>query len=329
MNKRNLGDLEVSELGLGCMGMSAFYGETDLNESEETIKRALELGIDFLDTAQIYGPLTNEELVGRAIKGHRDEYVIASKFQRNLDDTVAGDMSTLGEIDGSPENVRKTIDGTLERLGVDYVDLYYQHRVDPNVEIEETVGAMAELVEAGKVKHLGLSEAAPETIRRAHAVHPITALQTEYSVFARQPEAEILPTCRELGIGFVAYSPLGRGFLSGRFNSPDELAEDDFRRTQPRFQGDNLEANMRIVSKLREIAEEKDITPAQLALAWVLAQGDDIVPIPGTKRRKYLEENAAAADVELTEDDLARIDAELPEVSGERYEEQGMAAVNL
>jgi aryl-alcohol dehydrogenase-like predicted oxidoreductase len=311
------------------MGMSAFYGETDLNESEETIKRALELGIDFLDTAQIYGPLTNEELVGRAIKGHRDEYVIASKFQRNLDDTVAGDMSTLGGIDGSPENVRKTIDGTLERLGVDYVDLYYQHRVDPNVEIEETVGAMAELVEAGKVKHLGLSEAAPETIRRAHAVHPITALQTEYSVFARQPEAEILPTCRELGIGFVAYSPLGRGFLSGRFNSPEELAEDDFRRTQPRFQGENLEANMRIVAKLREIAEEKDITPAQLALAWVLAQGDDIVPIPGTKRRKYLEENAAAADVELSDDDLARIDEELPEVSGERYEEQGMAAVNL
>jgi aryl-alcohol dehydrogenase-like predicted oxidoreductase len=329
MNKRNLGDLEVSELGLGCMGMSAFYGETDLNESAETIKRALELGVDFLDTAQIYGPLTNEELVGRAIEGHRDEYVIASKFQRNLDDTVAGDMSTLGEIDGSPENVRKTIDGTLERLGVDYVDLYYQHRVDSNVEIEETVGAMAELVEAGKVKHLGLSEAAPETIRRAHAVHPITALQTEYSVFARQPEAEILPTCRELGIGFVAYSPLGRGFLSGRFNSPEELAEDDFRRTQPRFQGDNLEANMRIVSKLREIAEEKDITPAQLALAWVLAQGDDIVPIPGTKRRKYLEENAAAADVELTDEDLARIDEELPEVSGERYEEQGMAAVNL
>jgi aryl-alcohol dehydrogenase-like predicted oxidoreductase len=329
MNKRNLGDLEVSELGLGCMGMSAFYGETDLNESEETIKRALELGIDFLDTAQIYGPLTNEELVGRAIKGHRDEYVIASKFQRNLDNTVAGDMSTLGGIDGSAENVRKTIDGSLQRLGVDHIDLYYQHRVDPNVEIEETVGAMAELVEAGKVKHLGLSEAAPETIRRAHAVHPITALQTEYSVFAREPEAEILPTCRELGIGFVAYSPLGRGFLSGRFSSPEELANDDFRRTQPRFQGQNLEANTRIVAKLREIADEKGVTPAQLALTWVLAQGDDIVPIPGTKRRKYLEENAAAADVELTDEDLGRIDAELPPVSGERYEEAGMAAVNL
>jgi aryl-alcohol dehydrogenase-like predicted oxidoreductase len=329
MKQRKLGDLEVSEIGLGCMGMSAFYGETDEEESTATIHRALELGIDFLDTAQIYGPLTNEELVGNAVKGSREQYVIASKFQRNLDDAVPGDMSTLGEIDGSPENVRKTIDGTLERLGVDYVDLYYQHRVDPNVEIEETVGAMAELVEAGKVKHLGLSEAAPDTIRRAHAVHPITALQTEYSVFAREPEAEILPTCRELGIGFVAYSPLGRGFLSGRFSNPDELAEDDFRRSQPRFQGENLEANMRIVAKLREIAEEKDVTPAQLALAWVLAQGDDIVPIPGTKRRTYLEENAAAADIDLSDEDLARIDEELPAVSGERYEETGMAAVNL
>jgi len=329
MKKRNLGDLEVSALGLGCMGMSAFYGETDLDESEATIQRALELGIDFIDTAQIYGPLTNEELVGRAIKGKREEYVIATKMQRNLDGVVPGDISTIGGIDGSAENVRKTIDGSLERLDVGQIDLYYLHRVDPNVEIEETVGAMAELVEAGKVRHLGLSEAAPETLRRAHAVHPITALQTEYSVFARQPEAEILPTCRELGIGFVAYSPLGRGFLSGRFASPDELAENDFRRTQPRFQGENLEANMRIVAKLREIAEEKDITPAQLALAWVLAQGEDIVPIPGTKRRTYLEENAAAADIELTDDDLARIDAELPEVSGERYEEVGMAGVNL
>ena len=329
MNKRTLGDLDVSELGLGCMGMSAFYGETDEQESIATIQRALELGIDFIDTAQIYGPLTNEELVGRAIKGKREEYVIATKMQRNLDGVVPGDISTLGEIDGSAENVRKTIDGSLERLGVEQIDLYYLHRVDPKVEIEETVGAMAELVEAGKVRHLGLSEAAPETIRRAHAVHPITALQTEYSVFARQPEEEILPACRELGIGFVAYSPLGRGFLSGRFASPDELAEDDFRRSQPRFQGENLEANMRIVAKLREIAEEKEVTPAQLALAWVLAQGDDIVPIPGTKRRKYLEENAAAADVELTDEDLARIDRELPAVSGDRYESVGMAGVNL
>ena len=238
-------------------------------------------------------------------------------------------MSTSGGLDGSAENVRKTVEGSLERLGTDHIDLYYQHRVDPNIEIEETVGAMAELVQEGKVLHLGLSEAAPETIRRAHAVHPITALQTEYSVFAREPEAEIIPTCRELGIGFVSYSPLGRGFLSGRFTSPDELAEDDFRRTQPRFQGENLEANTRIVAKLREIAEEKGITPAQLALAWVLAQGEDIVPIPGTKRRTYLEENAAAADIELTDQDLSRINDELPEVSGERYEETGMAAVNL
>jgi aryl-alcohol dehydrogenase-like predicted oxidoreductase len=329
MKHRKLGSLNVSELGLGCMGMTAFYGTTDEEESAATIQRALELGINFLDTAQVYGPLTNESLVGRAVKGKRDDYLIATKFQRRLDNATPGDMSTVGAVDGSAEHVKSSIEGSLQRLGTDHVDLYYQHRMDPNTPIEETVGAMAELVQEGKILHIGLSEAAPETIRRAHAVHPITAVQTEYSVFARQPEAEVLPACRELGIGFVAYSPLGRGFLSGRFSSLDELAENDFRRTQPRFQGENLEANRRIVAKLEEIAAEKDITLAQLAIAWVLAQGEDIVPIPGTKRRKYLEENAAAADVELSDQDLSRIEAELPETAGDRYDEAGMAAVNL
>jgi aryl-alcohol dehydrogenase-like predicted oxidoreductase len=330
MRTRKLGSLEVSALGLGCMGMSAFYGSTDEAESIATIRRALELGINFLDTAQLYGPMTNEELVGRAVGGQRDEYVIATKFSRRIEpSTRPGDLSTLGPLDGSAEHVRASIDGSLQRLGADHVDLYYQHRVDPNVPIEETVGAMAELVEQGKVRHLGLSEAAPETIRRAHKVHPISAVQTEYSLWTRDPEAEVLPTCRELGIGFVPYSPLGRGFLSGRFRSPEELDESDFRRSGPRFTGDNLDANQRIAAKVAEIAGEKGITPAQLALAWVLAQGDDLVPIPGTKRRKYLEENAAAVDVELTPEDLARIDAELPKAAGERYDEAGMAAVNL
>jgi aryl-alcohol dehydrogenase-like predicted oxidoreductase len=330
MDKRKLGSLEVSALGLGCMGMSAFYGSSDEGEAIATIQRALELGINFLDTAQLYGPMTNEALVGRAIEGHRDEYVIATKFARRIEPTTQpGDMSTLGPLDGSAEHVRSSIEGSLKRLGTDHVDLYYQHRVDPDVDIEETVGAMAELVKEGKIRHIGLSEAAPETIRRAHAVHPITAVQTEYSMWSRDPEAEVLPTCRELGIGFVPYSPLGRGFLSGRFKSPEDLDANDFRRHGPRFTGENLDANLKLAAKVAQIAEEKDITPAQLALAWVLAQGEDLVPIPGTKRREYLEQNAAAVAVELTADDLARIDAELPPAAGERYDEAGMASLNL
>jgi aryl-alcohol dehydrogenase-like predicted oxidoreductase len=311
------------------MGMSAFYGSTDEGEAIATIHRALDLGCNFLDTAQLYGPMTNEDLVGRAIKGRRDEYVIATKFARRTDGATPGEMSTLGPLDGSAEHVHTSVEGSLQRLKTDHIDLYYQHRVDPNVEIEETVGAMAELVEQGKILHIGLSEAAPETIRRAHAVHPIAALQTEYSLWTRDPEAEILPTCRELGIGFVPYSPLGRGFLSGRFKSPDDLDANDFRRYGPRFTGGNLQENLKLAAKVEEIANDKGVTPAQLALAWVLAQGKDLVPIPGTKRRTYLKQNIAAVDVELTEEELARIDAELPQAAGDRYDEQGMRAVNI
>jgi len=328
MERRTLGrGLEVSALGLGCMGMSAFYGSADEDEGIATIQRALEIGVDFLDTAEMYGPFENEKLVGNAVAGSRDDYVIATKFGVRPERGPNGEWKRV--LDGSPENVRRSVEGSLERLGTDRIDLYYQHRMDPNVPIEETVGAMAELVEEGKILHIGLSEAAPERIRRAHAVHPITAVQTEYSLWTRDLEAEILPTLRELGIGLVAYSPLGRGFLSGRFKSPEELDADDFRRKGPRFTGANLEANLELAGKVEGLAEEKGVTPAQLALAWVLAQGDDIVPIPGTKRRSYLEQNAEAVEVELTDDDLARIDAELPPAAGDRYDEAGMTAVNI
>jgi aryl-alcohol dehydrogenase-like predicted oxidoreductase len=324
MDKRTLGQgLEVSELGLGCMGMSEFYGTADEGEAISTIHRALELGITFLDTADMYGPFTNERLVGKAIADRRDQVVVATKFGNRRGE----DGSFLG-ISGRPDYVREACDASLERLGVDHIDLYYQHRVDNETPIEETVGAMKELVEAGKVRHLGLSEASAATIRRAHAVHPITALQSEWSLWTRDPEAEIIPTVRELGIGFVAYSPLGRGFLSGRIKSVDDLDEKDFRRRGPRFQGENLQRNLDLVARVEELAAEKGVTAGQLALAWVLAQGDDVVPIPGTKRVRYLEENAAAADVELTDEDLRRLDEAFPPgaAEGDRYPD--MSTVN-
>ena len=317
MDRRKLGtqDLEVSELGLGCMGMSEFYGTTDEGEAIATIHRALELGIDFLDTADMYGRGTNEELVGKAIADRRDEVVLATKFGNVRNDDGSR------EVRGDAEYVRQACDASLRRLGLDNVDLYYQHRVDFRVPIEETVGAMAELVEAGKVRYLGLSEASPETIRRAHAVHPISALQSEYSLWTRDPEDGVLDTCRELGIGFVAYSPLGRGFLTGQIRSADDLDEGDFRRGNPRFRGDNFQRNLDLVERVAEIADEKGRTPGQIALAWVLSRGDDVVPIPGTKRRRYLEENAEAADVELTDEELERIEQAFPKgaASGERY----------
>jgi aryl-alcohol dehydrogenase-like predicted oxidoreductase len=324
MEQRRLGDLTVPAEGLGCMGMSYAYGAADEAESIATIHRAKELGVNFLDTAEVYGPYKNEELVGKAIKGQRDDYVIATKFGFRLHSDDPQDRS----VDGSPENVKRAIEGSLQRLGTDHVDLYYQHRIDPDVPIEDTVGAMGELVQQGKVRFIGLSEAAPDTIRRAHAVHPITAIQTEYSLWTRDPENEVLPTVRELGIGFVAYSPLGRGFLSGRFSSASDLDQNDWRRTNPRFQDETFEANKPILDTLTELAEEKGVKPGQLALAWVLAQGTDIVPIPGTKRRAYIEENAAAAEIDLSDDDIERIAEALPEAVGERYDAAGMTALN-
>jgi aryl-alcohol dehydrogenase-like predicted oxidoreductase len=318
IEKRVLGQagLEVSAEGLGCMGMSEFYGEADEGEAKRVIGRALDLGVSFLDTADMYGPFTNEKLVGEAIAGRRDEVVVATKFGN-----VRGENGERLGIRGDAEYVRGCCEDSLRRLGVERIDLYYQHRVDPKVPIEETVGAMAELVQQGKVAHLGLSEAAPATIRRAHETHPITALQTEYSLWSRDPEDEILPTVRELGIGFVAYSPLGRGFLTGRFRSVEDLPEDDFRRLSPRFEGENFDRNLELVERVGEIAAEKGINAGQLALAWVLAQGEDIVPIPGTKQVSYLEQNVAAAEVELSEDDLRRIDEVAPAgtAAGERY----------
>jgi aryl-alcohol dehydrogenase-like predicted oxidoreductase len=317
MQTRKLGSegLEVSAEGLGCMGMSEFYGSADEGEAIATIRRALDLGVNFLDTSDMYGPFKNELLVGAAIAGRRDEVVIATKFgiERREDGSR--------RVNGRPEYVHQACDASLRRLGIDQIDLYYQHRVDHDVPIEETVGAMAELVTAGKVRFLGLSEASPRTIRRAHQVHPISALQTEYSLWTRDPEDEILPTVRELGVSFVAYSPLGRGFLSGRYRSVDDFDENDFRRANPRFQGENFDRNLELVERVEEIAAEKGVTPGQLALAWVLHQGDDIVPIPGTKHVRYLEENVAAVEVELGDDDLTRLDELAPvgATAGDRY----------
>jgi aryl-alcohol dehydrogenase-like predicted oxidoreductase len=327
MKTRKLGELEVSALGLGCMGMSFAYGQKDDNESINTIHYALDHGINFLDTADMYGPWLNEELVAKAIKGRRDQVILATKFGNEIND----EGKYTRRVNGRPEYIRKSVEGSLRRLGTDYIDLYYQHRVDTEVPIEETIGTMADLVKEGKIRYIGMSEAAAETIRRAAKVHTITALQTEYSLWTRDPEGEILDTIRELGIGFVPYSPLGRGFLTGQIKSAEDVAaldENDFRRNHPRFKGENLEKNLQLVSKVQEIADEKGCTASQLALAWVLAQGEDMVPIPGTKHVKYLEENIGALDVQLSDEDLSRLDEYAPKgfTAGDRYAD--MSTVN-
>ena len=326
MKQRTLGPdgPQVSAIGLGCMGMSAFYGSTDEAESLRTIDRALELGCNFLDTSDMYGPHKNEELLSRAMSGRREQFFLATKFGIKLEADPP-----RRSIDGSPGYVRSACEASLQRLGCEHIDLYYQHRVDPRTPIEETVGAMAELVQQGKVRYLGLSEASAETIRRAHAVHPITAVQSEYSLWTRDIEQDVMATLAELGIGLVAYSPLGRGFLSGRFSSPEELDEGDFRRYGPRFNGDNLRANLKLAERVKEIAGELDITPGQLALAWVLARGEEVVPIPGTKRVSYLEENVAAADVSLDQEKVREIAEALPAAAGDRYDPEGMRTVNI